>query len=352
MVVANVMRLSQRRLAGGLAMKTYAESSPEGERSSTQDGCHKHHRSAYWLAVGRRGCAAGMSVVAMLGSVWGVWSTVASASERANLPTYYVSIGDSYPAGYRPDGNGSGSTSRDAFVYQVQDKLTQRGGDWTTVNFACSGETVYAMSFERGCLPQALAPDGIRYPDTPQSIAAIEFIETHREQIGLVTIVMGGNDAIRCIDEQDAVKAQHCAEVEIAKVLLGVGSLLSRIRSAVGSQVPIVGASYINVFVADRLVGSPKAERRADFAVALFKNYLNPALRQSYSRYGAAFVDTTALAGGDLPATDKSALPGGKTVQASIGRVCALSYYCSQGDPHPNRAGHALIADEIERLIG
>jgi hypothetical protein len=120
----------------------------------------------------------------------------------------------------------------------------------------------------------------------------------------------------------------------------------------VGRQVPIVGASYINVFVADHLKGDPIAQRRAEFSVALFDNYLNPALAQTYSRYGASFVDTTALAGADLPETDKSALPGHGTVMASIGRVCALSYYCSDGDPHPNREGHALIAGEIERLIG
>jgi hypothetical protein len=295
-----------------------------------------------------------LTVVAVLasGCVWGIWSAVATATESGGAATYYVSVGDSYPAGYRPNGAGPGSTSLDAFVYQVQDKLAQRRDGWTTVNFACAGETAYAMTFEPGCQSDALAPGGAHYPDTPQAVAAVDFIGAHRDRIGLVTIVMGGNDVLRCLDEEDAAGAQRCAEGEVPRVVLSVDSLLSRVRGTVGPTVPIVGVSYINVFVADPLKGDLNAQRRADFSIALFDNYLNPALLQTYSKYDAFFVDTNTLTGGDLPATDKSALPGHGTVTASIGRVCALTYYCSQGDPHPNQAGHALIAGEIERLIG
>jgi hypothetical protein len=292
-----------------------------------------------------------LAVVLVSGCVWGIWSAVATAADRGD-ETYYVSVGDSYPAGFRPNGAGPGATSLDAFVYQVQDKLAQTRDGWITVNFACSGETAYAMTFEPGCQSAALAPGGASYPDTPQAVAAADFIGTHRDRIGLVTVVMGGNDVLRCLDEEDAASAQRCAEVEVPRVVLSVDSLLSRIRGTLGPTVPIVGVSYINVFVADHLKADPIAQRRADFSVALFDNYLNPALLQSYSKYDAYFVDSARLAGGDLPATDKSALPGHGTVWASIGRVCALTYYCSQGDPHPNREGHALIADEIERLIG
>jgi lysophospholipase L1-like esterase len=319
---------------------------------TARNSCHIRVRNRLRSPGMARLSALALAVVLVSECVWGIWSAVATAADRDDHATYYVSVGDSYPAGYRPNGTGSGSTSRDAFVYQVQDKLAQRRNGWTTVNFACSGETAYAMTFEPGCDSDALAPGGVRYPDTPQSVAAADFIVTHRDRIGLVTIVMGGNDVIGCLDRRDAADAQRCAEVAVPRVVLSVDFLLSRVRDAAGPRVPIVGVSYINVFVADRLRGDPNAQRRADFSVALFDNYLNPALAQTYSRHNASFVDTTALAGGDLPATDKSALPGHGTVTASIGRVCALSYYCSQGDPHPNREGHALIAGEIARLTG
>jgi lysophospholipase L1-like esterase len=285
--------------------------------------------------------------------VWGVCSTVALASGRDGEPTtYYVSIGDSYAAGYRPNGNGPGSTSVDAFVYQLQDRLQTRRSGWSTVNFACSGETAYAMTFERGCEPGAGAPGGASYPNDPQSVAAADFISAHRDQIGLVTVAMGGNDVLRCLDESNAARAQRCAEVEVPRVVLSLDFVLSRIRGVVRQGVPIVGISYINVFAADRMAGDADGERRAEFSTAMFENYLNPALQETYSKYGASFVDTNALTGSDLPTTDKVDLPDRGTVTASIGGICELSYYCTQRDPHPNRAGHALIADEIERLSG
>lgn len=315
------------------------------------DGCQESGRKFMFTSRTRLVSVLTVVVVLVSGCVWGIWSAVAKASQRDDQ-TYYVSVGDSYPAGYRPTGPGSGSTSRDGFVYQVEHALARERTGWTVANFACSGETAYAMTFERGCHADALAPGGISYPDTPQSVAATDFIGAHRLRIGLVTIVMGGNDVIHCLDEHDAASAQRCAEFEVPRVVLTVDSLLSRIRAMVGPDVPVIGASYINVFLADQLKDDPIAQRRAEFSVALFENYLNPALSRTYSKYGASFVDTTALAGADLPATDKSVLPGHGTVMASIGRVCALSYYCSDGDPHPNREGHALIAGEIERLIG
>lgn len=83
----------------------------------------------------------------------------------------------------------------------------------------------------------------------------------------------------------------------------------------------------------------------------LFDNYLNPVLRNTYAQFGAHFVDTTDLAGGELPDSVKSVLDEYGTVSAGIARVCTLTYYCSDNDPHPNRAGHTLIARAVEAAI-
>jgi lysophospholipase L1-like esterase len=316
------------------------------------NSCHGRIRNAF-TSMQELGPARAVMVIGVISAlVWGVCSAVAVASGRDGGSTYYVSVGDSYAAGYRPNGAGPGSTSVDGFVYQLQGRLASRQGGWTTVNFACSGETAYAMTFERGCEPEARAPGGVAYPNDPQSVAAADFVSAHRDRIGLITVAMGANDVIRCLDERDATRAQRCAEVEVPRVILSLDFLLSRIREAVGPRVPIVGVSYINVFAADRLAGDANGERRAEFSAAMFGHYLNPALQETYSKYGASFVDSNSLAGGDLPATEKVDLPDHGTVTAAIGGVCALSYYCSQRDPHPNRAGHALIADEVEKLSG
>lgn len=281
----------------------------------------------------------------------GLWVASAEAGRDDPPDHYYVSIGDSYAAGYRPYAPGDGATSKDGFPYQLAERLDQRGGRWELVNFACSGESAHAMATEPGCEVGARAPDSPGYQYDPQAIAAGKFIAEHRDRIGLITVVMGANDVMRCLSEVDPVSAQSCVEQVIPDVVRNLDAVLSRITD-VAESVPVVGISYINVFLADTLKADPSVHRRAETSRTLFSDYLNPALRETYSRYGARFIDVTELAGGYLPRTEKTWLPEYGTVIASVGRVCALTYYCADDDPHPNRAGHALIADQIEKVIG
>ena len=85
--------------------------------------------------------------------------------------------------------------------------------------------------------------------------------------------------------------------------------------------VSILGLSYVNVFIAGEHAG---------IAATVFDETFNPALQQTYSRSGAGFVDPIA---------------------GSVQEVYALSYYCGDGDVHPNRAGNQRIAGTILRKL-
>lgn len=303
---------------------------------------------APWL---RHGVRAGMAAASIACLGW--WGATASASDPApDTSRFYVSIGDSYAAGYRPSADGSGTTSRDGFVYRVEERMRAADSQVQLANFGCSGTTAYGMAFDIGCADEARAPGGQPYTDTPQAVAAVDFISQHSDRIGLVTIAIGANDLLRCVDEPDPKSVQGCAEYEVPRVRSTLDWMLERIRAAVGDDVPVVGISYINVFLAEGLEPDAAGAARADTATVVFQNYLNPVLSQTYMKYGAKFVDTTALAGAYLPQTDKTWLPGHGTVPASIGRVCSLTYYCGDKDPHPNRAGHDMIAREVEKAAG
>ena len=45
-----------------------------------------------------------------------------------------MSIGDSYASGYRPTGPGAGGPSRESFVYQVGDKLSDNQPDFRVMS--------------------------------------------------------------------------------------------------------------------------------------------------------------------------------------------------------------------------
>jgi len=210
------------------------------------------------------GCILGIGVAASKEP-----STDLAAMYSDPMVKYYVSIGDSYAAGYRPTGPDSGATSTDGFAYQVEEELRARQPEWQLVNFGCSGESASAMSFDRGCEAGAGGPDGPSYPDDPQSVAAAKFVTAHRDQIGLITVVMGGNDILPCGRETDPERARTCAEDQVPKVRQSLDALLSRIRAAVGVHVPIVGTTYLNVFLADQLNSDPQIQARAAISTIL-----------------------------------------------------------------------------------
>lgn len=270
-------------------------------------------------------------------------------SEHNAETRYFVSIGDSYAAGYRPDGK-SGAVANDGFAYQVLDAL-RRDGNWELANFGCVGQTAQGMQNDNGCAAGALAEGGVEYPDRTQEAAALQFIDAHRDQMGLITVAMGANDIMQCLDFPDDGAAQGCAEKTSANIRQSLGAFLSQARAIVGDSVPIVGVSYINVFRATGFANQPGGDGKAARSRVLFDNYLNPTLRDTYAQFGAHFVDSTTLAGGDLANTQMSDLPATGTVTTSIARVCELTYYCSDHDPHPNRQGHALIARGVEAAI-
>ncbi|WP_418004900.1 SGNH/GDSL hydrolase family protein [Mycobacterium sp. PDNC021] len=262
---------------------------------------------------------------------------------------YYVAVGDSFTAGYRPDGK-SGSATRDGYAYRLLDKLS-REGTWKLVNFACTGQTAHDMQFNAGCHDGALATGGVDYPGTTQETAVEQFIAAHHRQIGLVTVSMGANDLLKCLDITDDRRAQHCAENAASDVHTSLQAFLTAMRSQLGPATPIVGLSYIDSFRAGVLDGTATSQRRAAISQVLFDNYLNPVLKKTYAQFNVRYVDVFSLAGGDLPDTQKSLLPGHGTVPTTIARICTLTYFCTDNDPHPNREGHELTAQAIAEAI-
>jgi lysophospholipase L1-like esterase len=147
--------------------------------------------------------------------------------------------------------------------------------------------------------------------------AAVRFIAEHRERVGLVTVVAGGNDVVPCIAEVASGSALACAETATASATAALDAMLGKLGGVLDAGVPVIGVSYVNVFLAGE---------HADIAAAVFDEMFNPALQQTYSRFGARLTDSPAGSSAD---------------------VCALSFWCSDHDVHPNRAGHQRIADDI-----
>jgi lysophospholipase L1-like esterase len=255
----------------------------------------------------------------------------------------YVSIGDSYAAGYQPTSAGHGSTTRNGFAYQVVSKAQSKGYDYELVNFGCAGATTSSVLTSPGCKPSFLGPGATSYSQ-PQAAAAEAFIRAHRADIGLITVSIGGNDITSCAIASDATS---CVLGALQKVKTNLATLLTGLRAAAGPSPRIVGITYPDVFLGDLIAGSAAAKSLAQLSVTAFQSLINPALQSAYTAAKGQFVDVTKATGAYGPLTDKTTVQPYGSIPVPVAKVCTLTYYCQFHDIHPRTNGYALIADLV-----
>lgn len=271
-------------------------------------------------------------------------STTSSAPPAERV---YVSLGDSYATGFRPAEAGApAGATRDGFAYLVASAAQLR-----LINLACSGATSAQVHEEPGCAPGNRAPDAPDPAGRTQLDAAVQTLREYRGRVGLVTVVIGGNDLAPCAGAPDASAAVACASQAVTEVRTNLAAILPALRAAAGDA-PIVGLTYPDVFLGAWV--SPEfrdGQSLARLSVPLFRNF-NSALRAEYGRFGARFVDVTAATGAYGPLTELTLDPTYGQVPAPVAKVCALTYFCAHTDVHPTPAGHQAIATAVRTVTG
>lgn len=270
--------------------------------------------------------------------------TVASTPKATE---YYVSLGDSYAAGFQPTGrNGVGHTTTNGFTYQVPGLATARGYHLTLVNFGCGGATTASLLTTPGC--PLLGPGAPHYPRQSQAAAAEAFLQQHPGKIGLVSVSIGGNDVTDCASSSDPI---GCVAKAVTTIDANLSILLPALRAASGPGVPIVGITYPDVVLGDYL--SPNAADRtlASLSVIAFKSVINPALQKQYAAVGATFVDVTSATGAYTPFTQTTHLAPYGTIPIAVAKVCQLTYFCQYGDIHPRTVGYTEIASLVTAAL-
>jgi lysophospholipase L1-like esterase len=257
----------------------------------------------------------------------------------------YVSLGDSYATGYRPaDAGAPEGPTRDGFTNLVAARSGLR-----LVNVACSGATSAQLSQEPACAPANRALDAPDPAGRTQLDAAIQALREHQGRVGLVTVVIGGNDLAPCARAADPLT---CASQAVTDIRANLATALPALREAAGDA-PIVGLTYPDVFLGAWV--SPEfrdGENLARLSVPLFQNFFNTALKAEYEKIDAKFVDVTATTGGYGPLTEVTQDPKYGPIPTPVAKICALTYFCDRTDVHPTPAGHQEIADAVLTATG
>jgi lysophospholipase L1-like esterase len=272
-------------------------------------------------------------------------SAVSTAASAPPAERVYVSLGDSYATGYRPAAAGTpAGAGRDGFAYLVAGR-----SDLRLINVACTGATSAQVRDQPGCAPADRALDAVDPAGRTQLDAAVRALRENQGRVGLVTVVIGGNDLAPCALAQQPVE---CATQAVAGIRANLATILPALRDAAGGA-PIVGLTYPDVFLGAWVSSVlPNGQGLARLSVTLFQDLLNTALEAEYEAVGAKFVDVTAATGGYGPLTEVTQDPAYGPIPTPVAKVCELTYFCRANDVHPTPEGHEAIATAVLAAAG
>jgi len=259
----------------------------------------------------------------------------------------YVSLGDSYAAGYQPTAPGVGRTTRNGFAYQLPGLAKPRGYKLKLVNFACGGETTVSLLERKRECGKGLGPGGVKYGGTTQLKAAAKYIRAHKQKIALITVSISGNDVTACARAADPVP---CVQAATTSINANVTKIAKALRKAAGSKPKLVGITYPDVILG-AWVANPPNQDLARLSVVAFQSIINPALKKAYAAGKGRFVDVTAATGAYTPLEQLTDLPPYGQIPQAVADACNLSYYCEFGDIHARTSGYKAIAELIAKTL-
>ena len=188
------------------------------------------------------------------------------------------------------------------------------------VNYGCPGESI--VTFVKGGCPWLA--EGNRLHNSfrgSQLDAALAFIRAHPGQVSPITITLWGND-IGALEEA-CDRTPRCVRERAPRALRTMASRLRSILAQLRAAAPeaeIIATGAWN-FEVDRLA-----------RVGFLYRSLDRRISRAAAIAGAHVADMHAVFN-----------PPG-TVAAVRARICALTFTCSQGDPHPKNAGYRSMA--------
>lgn len=226
-------------------------------------------------------------------------------TEMSEPPRYswYLALGDSLTAGA-----GAARPAEDGYVGQVDGGLRAAGAQPDTTNLAVPGATTRSMV------------------SGGQLQSAVEFLQARRDEPGLITISIGGNDGARLFAPCAFGSIDMCRRLAIEAIAASdrtLAMILEALDEAAGADTEIVVLTYYNplrhpgcILHAHESLAASVLEGGAPLDLP---RSLNALIRDRAAGVGAAVADLSML--------DAS----------------GLTPDCL----HPNATGHALIARQV-----
>jgi lysophospholipase L1-like esterase len=283
----------------------------------------------------RRSLSLVAAFVLVVASVGQAAAAGGSSTDKAKL--YYLSLGDSLAAGVQPigDPNDLFRTSQ-GYAEQLLETARGRYPRLQLEKLGCPGETTTTLIGGGICT----------YDHGSQLDEAVAFLRGHRQFVAFVTIDIGAND-FPC-------QAAECIPAGVGAIQTNLPSILATLRAAAGPDIPIVGMTLYNPFLANWLTG-PEGQAMAQASATQLMGPVNGLLKSLFVAGGAGYADIEAeFSSNDF--TTQVDLPGAGTVPLNVARICMWTWVCAPApygpDNHANEAGYGAIAHAFSIQLG
>jgi lysophospholipase L1-like esterase len=260
-----------------------------------------------------------------------------AATAGADTPThYYLSLGDSLAAGVQPIGDPADLYRTDeGYAEQLLAIARVESPKLSLVKLGCPGETTTTM-IEGGICS---------YSHGSQLDEAVAFLKAHRDFVAFVTIDIGPND-FPCYEAE-------CIQTGVTAIQTNLPRILAALRAAAGPDIPIVGMTIYNPFLAAWLLG-PDGQAYAQFSATYLLGPVNALLSGIYLASGAGVADIeTAFSSNDFTTLVDI---GFGPIPINVARICMWTWVCAPAplgpDNHANAAGYGVIAGAFADTLG
>jgi lysophospholipase L1-like esterase len=270
---------------------------------------------------------------------------------------YAVALGDSFSAGVQP-----GVGMKDSFSYPkvsyTQQMLSRASRllrePLKLEMLACGGATTDSIQGHeiKPCSPGVggfKLPYANTSPRTSQLRYALQFMRAHRGQIAFVTMTIGGNDLLRCVDSATGGFDINCITGGLNNIKANIPPIARAIKRAAGRSVPLIASGYYDPYLQFILRGGDQASiGQASIGI---QRQLNDTMEEAYAAAGNwKFARVDDLFGTYIPLDQTTNLDPYGQIPVAVANVCKYSWMCAPAPEgpniHPNKAGYALYAQD------
>ncbi|MBA2506182.1 MAG: hypothetical protein H0V29_09580 [Thermoleophilaceae bacterium] len=266
---------------------------------------------------------------------------VASAAPKKTETTYYVALGDSWAAGCVPDlATGKTACPRGGpagYVAQVYKSLKAKNPGLKLKSVACPGETTQSLLTGKGNVTGKSCAGG-----STQIKLAEKFMKENKGKIAYVTMVIGGNNVVKCVPGGKPDVA--CIGAGFTEIDKDVPTIAKRVKKAAGKGATVVGSGYNDPFLSLYTKGDEESIGIANLSITLTKT-LQDKFVTAYGKSRIKVADVRKAFDTDNTAPS---MFQGKPYPTNVVKLCENSLSCDPktfGNIHPDKSGYKIVAD-------